>query len=73
MKIAIANGKGKTWDSVMDPRFGRIEYFFIFNEDNNEVKIIDNSKINQKVHGTRNMTVRETYEAYKSNQLNNFE
>jgi predicted Fe-Mo cluster-binding NifX family protein len=73
MKIAIASGKGKTWDSVMDPRFGRTEYFFILNEDNNEVKIIDNSEVNQKARGTRNMTVRETYEDYKSNQLNNFE
>ena len=114
MKIAIASGKGKTWDSVMDPRFGRTEYFFILNEDNNEVKIIDNSEANQEAHGAGpkaaqklyeekinilitgngpggnalsvlekagtkiyvgagNMTVREAYEAYKSNQLNNFE
>ena len=73
MKIAIANGKGKTWDSVMDPRFGRTEYFFILNEDNNEVKIIDNLEVNQKAHDASNMTVRETYEAYISNQLNNFE
>jgi predicted Fe-Mo cluster-binding NifX family protein len=60
MKIAIASGKGKTWDSVMDPRFGRTEYFFILNEDDNKVKVIDNSEVNQEAHGARNMTVRET-------------
>ncbi|MGL1932544.1 MAG: NifB/NifX family molybdenum-iron cluster-binding protein [Desulfotalea sp.] len=42
MKIAIT-AKGKTLDSLVDPRFGRAAYIIILDSDTNELDAIDNS------------------------------
>ncbi len=36
MKIAFTT-KGKDWDSLMDPRFGRTEYFLIYDDETEEI------------------------------------
>lgn len=50
MKLAFTT-KGTDWDSPMDPRFGRTEYFLIYDEESKELKAIDNSKAAKEAHG----------------------
>jgi len=50
MKI-IFTAKGTEWESAIDPRFGRTEYFFIYNEDTDSVETYDNRSIENEAHG----------------------
>ena len=50
MKI-IFTAKGTEWDSPMDPRFGRTEYFFIYDEDSKKIETYDNRAIENEAHG----------------------
>lgn len=50
MKI-IFTAKGTEWESPIDPRFGRTEYFFIYNEDTNAIETYDNRSIENEAHG----------------------
>jgi len=50
MKVVIT-AKGKEWNSPMDPRFGRCEYFFIYDEENDTVDFYDNREIEGVAHG----------------------
>jgi predicted Fe-Mo cluster-binding NifX family protein len=42
MKICISSS-GNSMESVMDPRFGRCEFFAIVDTETNETKLIDNA------------------------------
>lgn len=44
MKIAISS-EGETLKSNVDPRFGRAQYFIIFDTETNDFKAIDNKAI----------------------------
>ena len=50
MKI-IFTTKGTEWDSKMDPRFGRAEYIFIYDEEKDEITSIDNRDMENEAHG----------------------
>ena len=50
MKIAFTT-KGTEWDSMMDPRFGRTEFFLIYDEENDELKPHDNRSSSNDAHG----------------------
>lgn len=50
MKI-IFTAKGTEWESPIDPRFGRTEYFFIYDEDTNAIETYDNRSIENEAHG----------------------
>ena len=50
MKIAFTT-KGGDWDSKMDPRFGRTEFFFIYDEEKNTTESYDNRSIADTAHG----------------------
>ncbi|MEA2077758.1 MAG: NifB/NifX family molybdenum-iron cluster-binding protein [Candidatus Marinimicrobia bacterium] len=54
--------KGTTWDSAMDPRFGRTEYFIILDEEKNELKAIDNSEVTQEAHGAGPKAAQKLFE-----------
>lgn len=41
MKIAFSS-KGKDRNSLLDVRFGRCEYFQVYDTENNELKVIEN-------------------------------
>ncbi|MCK4367290.1 MAG: NifB/NifX family molybdenum-iron cluster-binding protein [Thermoplasmata archaeon] len=41
MKVAISS-TGTEWDSPLDPRFGRCEYFFVVNTDTKETETMRN-------------------------------
>lgn len=55
MKVAFTT-KGKGWDSEIDPRFGRTEFIFIFDEETGEIENIDNSSVSEHAHGAGPMT-----------------
>lgn len=50
MKI-IFTAKGTDWDSAMDPRFGRTEFFLIYDEETDSVESYDNRAIENEAHG----------------------
>lgn len=61
MKILFTS-KGESWDSKMDPRFGRTEYFFIYDEDSEKVEVYDNRSIADQSHGAGPKTAQKMAE-----------
>jgi predicted Fe-Mo cluster-binding NifX family protein len=61
MKIAFTT-KGTNWDSAMDPRFGRTEYFLIFDEDKDELIHFDNRDSANDAHGAGPKTAQKLFE-----------
>lgn len=61
MKIAFTS-TGKTWDSIMDSRFGRTEFIVVFNEETKELEVVDNSAVKNEAHGTGTATAQKMYE-----------
>jgi len=60
MKIAFTT-KGKDWDSMMDPRFGRAEFFLVYDEDSKELSFLDNSDIQEEAHGAGPKTAQRVF------------
>ncbi len=50
MKIAFTT-KGTEWDSKMDPRFGRTEFFVVYDEETKELSFVDNKDVENEAHG----------------------
>jgi predicted Fe-Mo cluster-binding NifX family protein len=63
MKIAFTT-KGTTWDAEMDPRFGRAEYFLIYDKDNDELSHYDNSDASNDAHGAGPKTSQKLFELH---------
>jgi len=61
MKIAFTSS-GKTWDSLIDPRFGRTEFIALYDEDNKELNFIDNSAVKNDTHGAGTATAQKLFE-----------
>ena len=61
MKIAFTT-KGKDWDSMMDPRFGRTEYFFVYDDETDEIITEDNSDSTQEAHGAGPKTAQKLFD-----------
>ena len=55
MKIALTS-TGNSWDSKIDPRFGRAEFIFIYDEDSKKNEVVDNSGVSEHAHGAGPMT-----------------
>lgn len=49
--IILFTAKGENWESQIDPRFGRTEFFFIYDEENDKVETFDNRAIAEQAHG----------------------
>ncbi len=67
MKIVFTT-KGTTWDSAMDSRFGRTEYFLIYDEEKDELTSYDNRAIENEAHGAGPKTAQKLME-FKTNIL----
>lgn len=67
MKIAFT-ATGPTWDSIIDPRFGRTAYLVFFDEDTRELTSSDNRAVNQEAHGAGAATARKIFD-YKPDVL----
>ena len=50
MKI-VFTAKGTGWDDSMDPRFGRADYLLVFDEESEELSVVDNREQSQQEHG----------------------
>ena len=61
MKIAFTT-KGTAWDSQMDPRFGRTEYFLIYDEEKDELTHYDNRDSANDAHGAGPKTAQKLFE-----------
>lgn len=61
MKIAFTT-KGIYWDSVMDSRFGRTEFFLVYDDEIKELTNFDNRAISNEAHGAGPKTAQKLYE-----------
>jgi predicted Fe-Mo cluster-binding NifX family protein len=61
MKILLT-AKGTEWDSKMDPRFGRTEFFFIYDEETEIIETYDNRAIANEAHGAGPKTAQKMSE-----------
>lgn len=61
MKIAFTT-KGTEWESPMDSRFGRTDYFLIYDEDKDELFYVDNTDVAKVAHGAGPITAQKLFE-----------
>lgn len=61
MKIAFTT-KGTDWDAQIDPRFGRTDYFLIYDDDKDELSSIDNTDVSEVAHGAGPRTAQRLFE-----------
>lgn len=61
MKIVIT-AKGEDWNAQVDPRFGRADYLFMFDDETEEIKTIDNTDIQNAAHGAGPQTAKKLFE-----------
>jgi predicted Fe-Mo cluster-binding NifX family protein len=61
MKIAFTS-VGTSWDSIIDPRFGRTENIVLYNEESKELTTVDNSAVKNDAHGAGTATAQKIFE-----------
>lgn len=61
MKLVFTS-KGTEWTSAMDPRFGRTEFFFVYDEDTQKIETYDNRAIEKEAHGAGPKTAQKLAE-----------
>lgn len=61
MKIAFTS-KGKKWDSMIDPRFGRTEFLVVYDDEKNELNSVDNRAIDEVAHGAGPQTAQKLFD-----------
>ena len=61
MKIAFT-AKGKDWDSMIDPRFGRTDYIVIYDEEAKSMEAVDNTETVNQQHGAGPLTAKKLIE-----------
>jgi predicted Fe-Mo cluster-binding NifX family protein len=61
MKIVFTS-KGSTWDSIMDPRFGRTDYLIQYDEENDKLELLDNKDSENHAHGVGPKTVQKLFD-----------
>ena len=62
MKI-VFTAKGTTWDSPIDPRFGRAEMFLVYDEEADKLEVIDNSSSESMEHGVGGVSAKKMINA----------
>ena len=61
MKIVFTT-KGTEWTSEIDARFGRTQYFVVYDTDKDEITSIDNRAADKEAHGAGTATAQKIYE-----------
>ncbi len=61
MKI-LFTVKDNSWESQMDARFGRAEWFLVYDEANDTSDFIDNSDVNSQSHGAGPLAAQKVFE-----------
>ncbi len=49
---------GESWDSVIDPRFGRTEYLVLYDEESDSLSVTDNRSAKNEAHGAGRATAK---------------
>lgn len=62
MKIAVST-VGTRKDSKLEPRFGRANYFVVFDTESKEYSFIDNQEIQNAAHGAGPQTSQKIFDA----------
>ncbi len=62
MKIAVST-KGKDKEAKLEPRFGRANFFLVFDTETEEYSCIDNQDIQEAAHGAGPQTSQKIYDA----------
>ena len=62
MKIAVST-VGTTKDSKLEPRFGRANYFVVFDTETKEYSHIDNQEVQEAAHGAGPQTSQKVFDA----------
>lgn len=61
MKIAFTS-EGTSWDSLIDPRFGRTENIVLYDEESKDLTSVDNSEVKNEAHGAGTATAQKIFE-----------
>jgi len=61
MKISFTS-TGTSWDSMIDPRFGRTEFILIYDEDTQQLTSVDNTAMKDEAHGAGTATAQKLYD-----------
>jgi predicted Fe-Mo cluster-binding NifX family protein len=61
MKL-IFTTQGTDWESPMDPRFGRTQFFFVYDEESEYIQTHDNTAIENEAHGAGPKTAQKLSE-----------
>ncbi len=61
MKILFTS-TGKNWESLIDPRFGRTDFFVIYDEEKKELSVTDNTEVKNVAHGAGTATAQKVFE-----------
>jgi predicted Fe-Mo cluster-binding NifX family protein len=61
MKILFTS-TGTDWDAKIDPRFGRADYLLLFDEETEQLSVIDNRSIREVAHGAGPKTAQRIFE-----------
>lgn len=62
MKIAVST-VGTTKDSKLEPRFGRANFFVVYDTETKEYSVIDNQEIQDTAHGAGPQTSQKIFDA----------
>ncbi len=62
MKIAVST-KGRNKEDLLEARFGRANFFVVFDTDTKEYSFIDNQEIQEAAHGAGPQTSQKIYDA----------
>jgi predicted Fe-Mo cluster-binding NifX family protein len=62
MKIAVST-KGKDKEAMLEARFGRADFFVIYDTETEEYSYIDNQEIQQAAHGAGPQTSQKVFDA----------
>ncbi|MBN3034608.1 MAG: NifB/NifX family molybdenum-iron cluster-binding protein [Bacteroidales bacterium] len=60
MRIAFTT-RGTDWDAMMDPRFGRTEFFLVFDEKTGVLTHFDNRETGNEAHGAGPKTAQHLF------------
>lgn len=61
MKIAFTS-REPSWESQIDPRFGRTSYLAVYSDDTDEMSFYDNRDIENEAHGAGPKTAQKLFE-----------
>ncbi len=60
MKIAFTS-TDVTWESMMDPRFGRTAYILLYDDEKNQLTGYDNTAVKNEIHGAGPRTAQKLF------------